>query len=73
MKIFTINAGHIELIKLLKAAGLCQSGGAAKAAVEHGLVEVDGEIERRKRRKIRDGQKVNFSGESILVKLIHGA
>ena len=73
MKIFTIGEGHIELIKLLKAAGLCQSGGAAKVAVEQGLVEVDGEIEYRKRRKIRDGQKVNFSGESILVKLFHGA
>ncbi len=70
MKTFTISDGHIELIKLLKATGLCESGGAAKVAVDQGLVRVDGETEHRKRRKLRDGQKVDFSGESVLVKLL---
>jgi len=64
---FTIDGDYIELIKLLKASGLCESGGAAKAAVEEGLVKVDGQVEHRKRCKIRKGQKIGFSGENILV------
>jgi ribosome-associated protein len=67
---FTITGEHIELIRLLKATGLCESGGAAKAAVEQGLVKVDGKVEYRKRCKIRDGRKVFFAGESITVKSI---
>lgn len=70
MNLFTIDDEHIELIKLLKAAGLCESGGAAKAAVEQGLVAVDGRVEFRKRCKITDGRKVEFAGESIMVKSI---
>jgi ribosome-associated protein len=51
---FTIKGDHIELIKLLKASGVCESGGAAKAAVEQGLVKVDGQVEYRKRCRIRN-------------------
>ena len=68
MKTFAVSDGHIELIKLLKATGLCESGGAAKTAVEQGLVKVDGEVEYRKRCKIRNGRQVGFSGEVIAVK-----
>ena len=62
--------GHefIELNHLLKVAGLCQSGGAAKAVIAEGLVEVDGSVELRKRCKIRSGQVVEFEGHRITVK-----
>ncbi len=64
---FALNAEFIELYKLLKAAGLCESGGAAKYAVEQSEVKVDGQIETRKARKIRKGQSVKFSGRTIIV------
>ena len=66
-EIFKIDGEYIELIKLLKATGLCDSGGMAKAVVDDGIVTVDGEVELRKRCKIRSGQKVEFDGSVILV------
>jgi len=64
---FKISTDYIPLNKLLKASGLCQSGGTAKVAIEGGVVQVDGEVEHRKRRKIRNGQKVKFEDASIEV------
>lgn len=57
-KQFNLNGDYIELTKLLKATGLCQTGGHAKVMVSEGLVTVDGEIETRKKKKIRSGQIV---------------
>ena len=64
---FAIRGEYIELIKLLKAATLVHSGGEAQAVGEDGLVTVDGEVETRKRRKLRPGQLVRFGDESIRV------
>lgn len=65
MEEFKIDGEYIELIKLLKAIGWCDTGGMAKAVVSDGLVEVDGERELRKRCKIRKGQKVTFEQNSV--------
>jgi ribosome-associated protein len=62
---FLIESEYIELVKLLKATGLCLSGGMAKTAVTEGRVRVDGLVEFRKGRKIRPGQKVEFEGNTI--------
>ena len=67
MDTFIISTDYIPLNKLLKASGLCQSGGTAKFAIESGAVQVDGEVEYRKRRKIRNSQKVKFEDTSIEV------
>lgn len=64
---FKINGDTIELIKLLKAAGLCDTGGSAKIAVAEGQVKVDGVIEQRKRCKIRKGQVVLYDGGEVRV------
>lgn len=58
---------YIELHSLLKATGLCESGGIAKLLVADGLVKVDGEVELRKRCKIRTGQTVEFNDQQIVV------
>ena len=63
----TIQGEYIELCKLLKVAGLVMSGGEGKNVVAEGLVTVDGQVEFRKRCKIRPGQVVEFGGESIHV------
>lgn len=62
---FKIDGAYIELIKLLKATGLCGTGGVAKMVVEDSLVMVDGEVELRKRCKIKSGQTVEFDGTVI--------
>ena len=61
--------GHefIALNDLLKVTGHCSSGGIAKAVIGDGLVKVDGQVELRKRCKIRGGQVVEFSGARIRV------
>jgi ribosome-associated protein len=61
------NTEFIELNDLLKVTGVCSSGGAAKALIAEGRVRVDGEVELRKRCKIRKGQSVEFEGHEIVV------
>lgn len=64
---FPVRGEYIQLDQLLKATGLCESGGAAHAAISDGLVRVDGEVETRKRAKLRPGQRVLFYGQEILL------
>lgn len=64
---FKISGEYIEMNKLLKASGLCDTGGMAKAVIEEGRVEVDGAVEMRVRRKIRPGRQVAFDGHVIHV------
>ena len=61
------NCEYIELHRLLKATGLCDSGGIAKVLIAEGSVLVDGKVELRKRCKIRPGQTVAFEGRTIAV------
>lgn len=61
---------HTEFIKLdalLKFSALCESGGAAKEAVQNGEVLVDGEVCTMRGKKIYAGMKVTFEGETIEV------
>ena len=64
---FPIHSEYIELCKLLKAANLVMSGGEGKEVVAQGLVTVNGQLETRKRCKIRPGQSVEFEGHTIAV------
>jgi len=64
---FELSNEYIELCKLLKAVNLVMSGGEGKEVVAQGLVTVDGELETRKRCKIRAGQVVAFEGNTIEV------
>ena len=65
---FELQSDYIELIKLLKVTGLCDTGGMAKNVTTDGLVQVDGRTELRKRCKIRSGQVVSFEGHEIEVR-----
>lgn len=68
MEEFDLNGREfVELCNLLKLLGLCSSGGAAKVAISEGRVSVDGQVELRKRCKIRSGQVVEFGGQRIAV------
>jgi len=68
MKEFILGSSeYIELNHLLKIMGFCYSGGMAKAVIAEGLVKVDGEVELRKRCKIRKGRVVEFEGCKVLV------
>jgi ribosome-associated protein len=62
-------AGHdyIELCNLLKVLGWCGSGGEAKIRIAAGEAIVDGEIELRKRCKLRSKQTVEFDGDTVVI------
>lgn len=62
---FVLRGEFITLDRLLKATGLADSGGAAKAMVAAGRVQVDGRDELRKACKLRAGQVVAVSGTRV--------
>ena len=64
---FLLRGEFITLDALLKATGLAPSGGAAKAMVAEGHVQVDGRDELRKTCKIRAGQVVAVTGARVRV------
>lgn len=58
---------HIDLCDLLKVAGIVPTGAVGKHTVAAGEVKVDGQVELRKRAKIRAGQIVECKGEKVKV------
>ena len=55
---FSLTTEYIDLLQFLKATGIAMTGGEAKAIVDEGLVKVNDEPESRRRRKLRDGDRV---------------
>ena len=60
---FHLRTEIIDLLQLLKATGLCATGGEAKWAVEEERIRVNGDVELRKRRKLRQGDVVVMDGQ----------
>jgi len=67
MEKFKINGDYIELIALLKATGIAQTGGHAKMIVDDGVVYRNGEVELRKRAKLIPGDTIQI--EDITIEL----
>ena len=57
----------IKLGQALKAAGLVGSGVDAKLVIQDGLVKVNGETEVQRGKKLYDGDRVTFEGETIRI------
>jgi ribosome-associated protein len=64
---FLLRGDFITLDALLKATGLAESGGRAKAMVAAGLVQVDGQQELRKTCKLRAGQVVALADARVVI------
>lgn len=60
---FPLEGEYIDLLQLLKATGIAQTGGHAKMIVEDELVIRNGELETRKRAKLRKGDKISVDGQ----------
>lgn len=65
---FKIEGEYIELLQLLKATGIAQTGGHAKMIVDDEVVFRNGELETRKRAKLVPGDVIVI--EDITVKLV---
>lgn len=64
---FVLTREFIELDKLLKLLNLAPSGGIAKMMVAEGMVQVNGEFEFRKTRKLRVGDVVRLDADEITI------
>jgi len=62
-----VSSQPIELYKVLKIANAVSGGGEAKFAISEGYVAVNGELEQRKRRKLYDGDVIEFNQEFYVV------
>ena len=62
--------GREEFIKLgqaLKASNLVSSGVEAKLVIQDGQVEVNGEVDTRRGRKLVPGDMITFDGKSVKI------
>jgi ribosome-associated protein len=64
---FKVTGDFIPMIQLLKATNLVQTGGQAQIVVDEGEVKYNGQVDYRKRLKVRAGDTVEFGGETIKV------
>lgn len=67
MEIIKLRDEYIKLGQALKAAGLAETGVDAKHAIEDGLVKVNGQVEYQRGKKLRDGDVVDYHGETIRI------
>lgn len=64
---FELQTEYIELIKLLKMMGIAETGGMAKQIVEDEQVYYNGNIDTRKRLKVRKGDLIRVHDIEIKV------
>ena len=64
---FKVEGDYIQMIQLLKATNLVETGGEAQIVVAEGEVKYNGEVDYRKRLKVKKGDLVEFRGTKIKV------
>ncbi|MBI4706508.1 MAG: RNA-binding S4 domain-containing protein [Candidatus Omnitrophica bacterium] len=64
---FKLKAEFIELDNMLKVLELVASGADAKQQIQEGLVKVNGVVELRIRRKLKQGDLIEFGGNMITI------
>jgi ribosome-associated protein len=65
MKKVRISTEYIKLDQFLKWAGVADSGSSARMFIAEGLVKVNGMVEKRRGKKLRVGDIVDFDAESF--------
>ena len=66
MKI-TIKDEFIKLGPAVKLEGVVEDGVEAKYAIQDGLVQVNGEVDTRRGRKVYEGDVITFENQEIVV------
>ena len=67
MEIIKLRDEYIKLGQALKAANLVEDGVEAKLVIQDGLVKVNNEVDRRRGRKLYDGDVVSFDGQELRI------
>ena len=67
MGVVKLRDEFIKLGQALKAAGLVESGAEAKEVITDGLVQVNGETDTRRGRKLYAGDIITVDGEEVKI------
>lgn len=62
-----IRDDFIKLGQAMKLAGMVGSGVDAKMPIQDGQVEVNGEVEYQRGKKLHEGDVITFNGESVQI------
>lgn len=62
-----IRDDFIKLGQAMKLAGMVGSGVDAKMLIQGGQVEVNGEVEYQRGKKLHEGDVITFNGESVQI------
>ena len=62
-----IRDDFIKLGQAMKLAGMVGSGVDAKKLIQDGQVEVNGEVEYQRGKKLHEGDVITFNGESVQI------
>ena len=68
IKEITINSEFITLGQFLKFADVISTGGEAKLFLSQNDVYINGELDVRRGRKLRSGDRIKILGETYLIK-----
>jgi len=67
LEIIKIRDEYIKLGQAMKLAGLAEEGSEAKQMILNGEVEVNGQTETRRGKKLFDGDTFTFQGKTVKV------
>ncbi|MCC2598092.1 RNA-binding S4 domain-containing protein [Sphingobacterium sp. FBM7-1] len=67
MQTFSLKGEYIQLIQLLKVMNWVEHGAMAQFVVEEGLVKYNGQVDFRKRLKVKVGDIVEFDGQQVKI------
>lgn len=70
MHIVELQKEPVELYKILKFEGLASSGAEAKLVIDDGQVQVNGQVEIQRRKKIMGGDTITFQQQDYTMKLL---
>jgi ribosome-associated protein len=57
----------LTLSDALKLSGLAETGGHAKGLIQEGLVKVNDQVERRRKRRVKAGDVIEAAGQTFVV------
>ncbi|KGE12888.1 RNA-binding S4 domain-containing protein [Sphingobacterium deserti] len=67
MQTFSLKGEYIQMIQLLKVMNWVEHGAMAQFVVEEGLVKYNGEVDYRKRLKVKKDDVVEFDGQQVKI------
>lgn len=65
--IYKLETETIELQQLLKVLNFVQTGGEAKIVIAEGLVKINGEVETKRRKKLRKNDVMEYKNQTVRI------